>query len=70
MGGVKAKTKKSLETDFYSNSSISETIDKRGVKVFLLVAVAVRVIKLFGTKDNQFSALGDVSRNDFFLSPL
>ena len=31
------------------------------------MAVAVRVIKTFGTKDNCFSTLGDVTKNEFFF---
>ena len=30
------------------------------------MVVAVRVIKIFGVKDNCFSTLGDVTKNDFF----
>ena len=32
------------------------------------INVAVRVIKIFGTKDNHFSTLGDVTKSECFLS--
>ena len=31
--------------------------------------VVVRVINVFGTRDNCFSTLGDVTKNECFLSP-
>ena len=34
------------------------------------MAVVVRVIKIFDTKDNRFLTLGDVIKNECFLSSL
>ena len=34
------------------------------------MAVAVRIIKIFGTKDNRSSTLADVTKNECFLSSI
>ena len=34
------------------------------------MAVAVKVIKIYGTKDHCFSTLDDVTKNECFLSSL
>ena len=39
-------------------------------KSYYLVAVAVRVIKIFGTKDDRFSTPGNVTKNECFVSSL